>query len=156
MILHHIATDEWSDRPFLRDLETAYRARLLGKAPDWEPLKVQYADYTLWQDRLLAQEGDRQLAFWRDRLDDLPEEIALPARRPPGPRRPVGLSSAWTSRRRTPSGSSPTATGASVFMVLQAAVAALLHRLGAGDDIPIGAPIAGRTDEGSTISSGSS
>ncbi|GAB1824331.1 non-ribosomal peptide synthetase [Herbidospora sp. RD11066] len=147
MILHHIATDEWSDRPFLRDLETAYRARLLGEAPEWEPLTVQYADYTLWQDRLLAQEGDRQLAFWRDRLDDLPEEITLPH---DGPRIPGGASGLVTLD--IPAADAirdlATATGTSVFMVLQAAVAALLHRLGAGDDIPIGAPIAGRTDEG--------
>ncbi|GLX93432.1 hypothetical protein Hesp01_13820 [Herbidospora sp. NBRC 101105] len=147
MILHHIATDEWSDRPFLRDLETAYRARLLGRAPGWEPLAVQYADYTLWQDRLLARDGERQLAFWRDRLDGLPDEIALPHDGPRVPGGPSGL-----IRLDVPNADAvrelAAATGTSVFMVLQAAVAALLHRLGAGDDIPIGAPIAGRTDEG--------
>ncbi len=147
MILHHIATDEWSDRPFLRDLDTAYQARLRGEAPAWDPLKVQYADYTLWQERLLAQDGERQLAFWRDRLDDLPDEIALPY---DGPRVPGGASGLVSLD--VPNAEAlrelAAATGTSVFMVLQAAVAALLHRMGAGDDIPIGAPIAGRTDEG--------
>ncbi len=42
LLLHHITTDEWSDRPFLRDLATAYRARTSATAPAWEPLPVQY------------------------------------------------------------------------------------------------------------------
>ncbi|WP_420312375.1 non-ribosomal peptide synthase/polyketide synthase [Streptomyces sp. YS-B37] len=150
VVLHHITTDEWSDRPFLADLDTAYAARREGRAPEWTPLPVQYADYTLWQDDLLARAGDAQLAHWTEALRGLPDELALPADRP-RPAAPTGhggkvrleLPTATGHALRDLSG----ATGTSMFMLFQAATAALLNRLGAGDDIPLGAPIAGRTDE---------
>ncbi|MEW1646160.1 non-ribosomal peptide synthase/polyketide synthase [Streptomyces sp. NPDC091219] len=150
VVLHHITTDEWSDRPFLTDLDTAYAARIEGRAPAWGPLPVQYADYTLWQDDLLARTGDAQLAHWTEALRGLPDELALPADRP-RPTAPTGrggkvrleLPTATGHALRDLSG----ATGTSMFMLFQAATAALLNRLGAGEDIPLGAPIAGRTDE---------
>ncbi|WP_019059449.1 non-ribosomal peptide synthase/polyketide synthase [Streptomyces prunicolor] len=150
VVLHHITTDEWSDRPFLADLDTAYAARRAGRVPEWAPLPVQYADYTLWQDDLLARTGEAQLAHWADALRGLPEELALPADRP-RPAEPTGhggkvrleLPTATGHALRDLSG----ATGTSMFMLFQAATAALLNRLGAGEDIPLGAPIAGRTDE---------
>ncbi|WP_261717665.1 non-ribosomal peptide synthetase [Streptomyces sp. FZ201] len=149
LVLHHITTDEWSDRPFLADLDHAYAARSAGRAPEWPPLPAQYADYTLWQESLLAEVGERQLDFWTRTLRDLPEEIPLPLDRPGAAR--------TTGRGAVVRKELPDATGdalrdlagsrqASMFMLFQAATAALLHRLGAGDDIPLGAPIAGRTD----------
>ncbi|MFJ9428734.1 amino acid adenylation domain-containing protein [Streptomyces sp. NPDC101490] len=156
LLLHHITTDEWSDRPFLRDLTTAYTARLTGAAPDWAPLPVQYADHALWQQRLLGDPADqesvaaRQLAHWRTALAGAPEELELPTDRP-RPARPTFTGDVVdvTFDRTAHEGLRRLAreTGASMFMAVHATVAALLHRLGAGTDIPLGAPIAGRGDE---------
>ncbi|HEV8558263.1 MAG TPA: amino acid adenylation domain-containing protein [Actinophytocola sp.] len=147
VLLHHIATDEWSDRPFLRDLATAYAARRCGDAPQWNPLPVQYADYALWQQRLLDGWAAPQLDYWARVLAGVPEELELPTDRPRPPRPSfrggeVSVDLPGEALRQCADG-----YGVSVFMVLHAAVAALLHRLGAGTDIPLGAPVAGRTDQ---------
>ena len=69
--MHHIASDGWSISPFLRDLSTAYAARMAGTAPGWMPLPVQYADFTVWQREVLAADEERQLEFWRERLAEV-------------------------------------------------------------------------------------
>ncbi|MFJ2743683.1 condensation domain-containing protein, partial [Streptomyces sp. NPDC087440] len=156
LVMHHIAGDGWSMVPLARDLVTAYEARGAGESPDWKPLPVQYADYTLWQHRTLGDENDptsqlsRQLAYWAATLEGLPEHLDLPADRP----RPALASHRGDS---VPVEIDPLTHralaalaqegDASLFMVVQAAFAVLLSRMGAGTDIPIGTPIAGRTDE---------
>ncbi|MCB5163538.1 amino acid adenylation domain-containing protein [Streptomyces bambusae] len=156
VLLHHIAGDGWSIAPLLRDLGTAYRARLAGTAPGWEPLPVQYADYTLWQNESLGSAADpasqlsRQLAHWSGALAGLPAETPLPLDRP----RPAEPShrGATLIARIDPDvqdrlAQTAAERGASMLMVLQSALALTLAATGAGTDVPLGTPVAGRSDE---------
>ena len=156
VVVHHIASDEASDEPLWRDLATAYKARRAGRAPDWEPLPVTYRDYTVWQRELLGDPADpgslaaEQAAFWQATLAGAPEELRLPADRP-RPAQPTMAGGAVPFTVPTDVADRiaalSRALGATPFMVAHAAVAGLLSRLGAGDDIPLGVPVAGRVDD---------
>jgi amino acid adenylation domain-containing protein len=163
LLCHHIASDGWSMQLLMSDLAAAYQARRDGRAPAWLPLPVQYADYTLWQRDLLGSVGDPgqeaadggvlggQVGYWREQLAGLPEELVLPADRPrPAEASQRGGVVRWRLADADLHGALAGLARehqATVFMVVLAGLAALLSRLGAGTDIPVGAPVAGRTDE---------
>ncbi|WP_157103172.1 condensation domain-containing protein, partial [Nocardia vermiculata] len=154
VLAHHIAADGLSTMPLARDLVTAYAARRDGAAPGWQPLPVQYADFTLWQHALLGDAGDpdsrlhTQLEFWRRELAGLPPVVDLPTDRP----RPAIASGAGATVEFTVPPELTAAiealarsAGVSTFMVLHAAYATAVAKLSGTDDLAIGTPIAGRS-----------
>ncbi|MEV0945111.1 amino acid adenylation domain-containing protein [Rhodococcus sp. NPDC049939] len=156
MTVHHISADGYSMGILAGDLMQAYAARLSGQAPHWQPLPVQYTDYTLWQLDFLGEREDsdsivaQQLSYWKKMLEGAPEQLSLPTDRP----RPAVAShrganvestlddDVWCAIERTASANSVTA-----FMVVHAAFAVLLAKLSGSTDIVIGTPVAGRGDQ---------
>ncbi|WP_456239147.1 amino acid adenylation domain-containing protein [Rhodococcus artemisiae] len=156
LVVHHIAADGASTGPFVRDLATAYFARTVGEAPGWSPLDVQYADYTVWQRAVLGHESDggsvaaREIEFWTRMLDGLPDRLDLPTDRP----RPVEASGRGgtvlfeiDASLHAAVAETGQTTGCSPFMIVHAALAALLARLSSTTDIAIGTPVAGRGEQ---------
>ncbi|ELB88764.1 non-ribosomal peptide synthetase, partial [Rhodococcus wratislaviensis IFP 2016] len=155
IVVHHICADGFSLTPLARDVMTAYAARIAGSAPQWNPLSVQYADYTLWQLQLLGDESDaeslisQQLRYWTDQLADLPELLQLPTDRA----RPVQQSFRGAQVDFTIPADVHRALAAlarkhnsTMFMAVHAALSVLLSALSSTEDIAVGTPIAGRGD----------
>jgi amino acid adenylation domain-containing protein/non-ribosomal peptide synthase protein (TIGR01720 family) len=141
--MHHIVADGWSIGVLMREVQALYRGLSLPELP------VQYADYAVWQRQWLAGEAlERQLAWWRGQLAGTPGVLELPADHP----RPAVLSlrggetrfvlARELSRRLRELGRRE---GATPYMILAAALLALLSRLSGQKDLTLGSPIAGRT-----------
>ncbi|WP_020104824.1 non-ribosomal peptide synthetase [Nocardia sp. 348MFTsu5.1] len=149
VLVHHIAADEWSAGALMSDLARAYQGESLPILP------VQYADYALWERRVLGEPDQptdltrRQLDYWRGQLAGIPLELPLPYDHP----RPAHASYRGATVEFSVSAAELAslrqvayATGSSMFMVVHAATVIALSASGAGTDIVVGTPVAGRTD----------
>jgi amino acid adenylation domain-containing protein/non-ribosomal peptide synthase protein (TIGR01720 family) len=155
LVVHHIAVDEWSYRTLLADLTAAYSARTSGVAPELAPPPVRYADFAAWRAEVLGRPGDarsrgeRQLRYWASTLAGAPPETTLPLDRP----RPEAPTARGAEVRFTVDADLAARLRAaaerhqvSMFMLLHAALAVLLGKHGAGEDVVIGSPVSGRRD----------
>ncbi|MFD6896359.1 amino acid adenylation domain-containing protein [Rhodococcus sp. NPDC060086] len=153
LVVHHISADGASLPPLARDLMSAYVARLSGVAPAADDLEVQYADFALWQQEVFGDADDPQspaglqLAYWRERLAEVPDLLDVPTDRPrpatPSLRGATHITevSAATRRRLDELAAAHRST---LFMVVHSALAVLLSRLSSSRDIVVGTPVAGR------------
>ena len=146
--MHHCVGDGWSIGVLKRDLGELYAAEREGRPAALPELEIQYGDFASWErEWLQSGEIERQLSFWRQALDDAPARLDLATDRP----RPVVPSAGGDRRRRQ----LDVRLGervrryareqeATVFVVLLAALAALLARQTDQQDVVIGTPVAGR------------
>ncbi|MFC9435702.1 amino acid adenylation domain-containing protein [Nocardia sp. NPDC057030] len=156
LVVHHISADGASMAPLAADLVAAYAERSTGAEPTRVPLAVQYADFALWHREVLGSEDDpeslatQQVRFWTDALADAPDVLELPADRPrPAVQsmRSADVEFAVDAELHSDLIEFAATHNVSVFMVVHAALALLLARLGGTDDVVVGTPVAGRGEQ---------
>ncbi len=148
--MHHVVSDGWSHGVAIDDLAALYAGLIRREAAKLTPLPIQYADYAVWQRRLLDSPSmQRQLDYWREKLTDLPDRLALPTDKP----RPAQLSERGATIDFALTGDLAAGvdrlgreTKTTPFMAMLAVLGVLLARYSRQDDLAVGAPIAGRVD----------
>jgi amino acid adenylation domain-containing protein len=147
-VIHHIVADAWSMEVLTRELSLVYDAFVAGRPTGLAELPVQYADFALWQLRQMQGEPlGAQLAYWKRQLEDSPRVLKLPSDRPrpplqsfAGAREVFRLPAPLTGELKALGQQ----RGATLYMTLLAAFAALLSRYTGRTDILQGSPIANR------------
>jgi amino acid adenylation domain-containing protein len=146
--MHHIATDGYSRAALYRDLTMFYEALQNDTSAELPELRIQYADYAVWQRAWLdGGVADEQLEYWKRKLARAPSSLDLPTdfSRPPV-RSWIGSSTRLMLDMATREGlrGVARANDATLFVGLLSLFGALLSRYSGQDDIVIGTPFAGR------------
>ncbi|MET8233613.1 condensation domain-containing protein [Micromonospora sp. NPDC005298] len=140
--LHHVAIDNWSLNIFRRELMHFYTARVLGRSPSLKPLRMQAGGYAVAQRAAGLDPAD--LAYWRERMRDVPLSCTIP------PDRPASEERAHRAGRHvftlSPElGQAVVAAGRTLrttpFSVMAAALAATLWQYGRPDEVIFGTPV---------------
>lgn len=146
--IHHIISDEWSMGIFINELLGFYKASIEGKGQEFIPLKVQYKDYSAWQNKQLS--GDKikeHQNYWLGQFKEsipllnLPSDFIRPkVKTHKGNTVGTVISEELTMGLKALS----LEHGASLYMTLLTLINTLMHRYSNQEDIVIGFPIAGR------------
>ncbi|HVT15954.1 MAG TPA: non-ribosomal peptide synthase/polyketide synthase [Thermoanaerobaculia bacterium] len=148
LTVHHLVTDWISFQIAWAELAAFAQAFAAGARPALPEPAVHYPDYALWQRGWLQGEVlDELTSWWREQLAAYPPVLELPADRP----RPAALRMRGGQLPFTTTGALAGALrglarreGATLFMLILAAAAALLHRDSGQERLILGANNANR------------
>ena len=147
LTLHHIVSDGWSISILVREMQQIYRTFAAGASSPLPSLRVQYADYSRWQRKWLTETVlQEQVGYWRQALEGL-SDLRLPTDRPrpsvmsrQAASIPVQVPASVVIQARVLAARE----GATLFMVLVAALQVVLGRRAGQRDVGIGTSIANR------------
>ena len=148
LVIHHIVCDGWSMGVLIQELVSIYEACREGHHPALAEMPIQYADYAKWQrDWLEGELLEKQLAYWRQTLANVPE-LRLRTDRPRpavqsfrGAHRPFTLPAQLSTSLRELSKRGEV----TLYMLMLAAFKALLHYYSQSEDIVVGTDVANRS-----------
>lgn len=139
---HHSAIDDWALAILDREFGLLYRSLTAESPARLEPLTTQIGEFATAQ--RAADVDQSVLEYWRKRLSDLPEQTAVPADRPrPAELRLQGGQTRFLVDPLLGDGIRRTARRlrATPFVLLTAALTALLHGYTGADDLIVGTPV---------------
>ncbi|MFJ9449146.1 amino acid adenylation domain-containing protein [Herbaspirillum sp. NPDC101397] len=148
LAMHHIVSDHWSMGVLINELGMLYALETDASSLQPTALAIQYSDYAVWQRAMFSEERlAPHLRYWREQLDGVVTELALPLDRPRPAER--GNAGAMHQLRLAPGTVQKVQaiglrTGATPFMVLLAVYAQVLSRWSGQDEVVIGCPVGNR------------
>ncbi|MBB6498037.1 non-ribosomal peptide synthase/polyketide synthase [Pedobacter cryoconitis] len=150
VVMHHIASDGWSTGIIVKELIEFYNASIEQRPVELPPLEIQYADYAVWQREQFSVPVQQQhLDYWKGKLGGV-STLYLPADyQRPAIQSSRGALSQFTLNRSLSENLQVLARqyDATLFMTLLTAFKVLLYRYTGQDDICVGTPTAGRTQQ---------
>ena len=149
LTFHAMVADGWSTGLIAREFRAAVSAIGSGTAPDTSEPELQFVDYALWQQALLASGAlDEAQSFWQRQLRDAVGTEVPPDRLPDAPK---GEPSHITSIL-LPDDLSRTLEGfarqqnVTLFTLAVAGLALMLHRVTGDTEVVIGSQVANREE----------
>ncbi|WP_415878280.1 amino acid adenylation domain-containing protein [Methylomonas sp. TEB] len=148
LTVHHIVSDGWSSAVLVKEFAALYRAFARHQASPLAELPIQYADFACWQRHWLSgEELDRQIGYWRERLEGASCVLELPTDRPRpalmtyrGAHYGFEIPPALALQARALSNR----YNVSLFMLLLSVFKLLLSRHSGQTDVSVGTPVANR------------
>ena len=148
--MHHIIGDGWSMGIFFDEVLQHYRLLSTQQGEPLTALAVQYRDYALWQEEYLSQAASPAASYWKDKLRGelpvlhLPEQKNRPLQRS---HRGAIHSHTWTLEQTRGFKNFLKASDTTVFAGFYTLVHGLLQRYSGAQDIIIGTPVTGRSQQ---------